>query len=350
MLCGVVDQLETDGDAIALLLFVERFVDFELVEREHAITHDGIAEMLNPIAQDDKTGLTREHQVEHDVAMAEDEEIGSRMLLHILLGEEHLMLLVLAQKVRVFASCGTAVGTPAKGESGGQVGMNPTEHTLAHRAVEETGHPLEGYGIVPQAMSMSQIASLALNGVQAPLTMHLSTRLLLDIVENPDIVIPRKPMDLNALVSKFAQLTEEAGEASRHDILVFEPIVDDVTQEVESLAIGLDAVQETDHPPLVIQRMVERLGTEMHVADEINRLVGRRVGCLYRGGYFIHRRKTIENKDKEGIKLFKFRKYCNLLTGGKLMGVKRSYRFALVVNGHCYNESNRRLITRAFIC
>ena len=121
--------------------------------------------------------------------------------------------------------------------------------------------------------------------------MHLGARLLLNIVENPDIVITRKPMDLNALVSKFAQLTQETGEAPRHDIFVLEPIVDDVAQEVERLAIGLDAVEETNHPPLVIQRMVERRGTEVHVADEINRLVGRRrVGCLYRGGYFIHRR------------------------------------------------------------
>jgi hypothetical protein len=37
----------------------------------------------------------------------------------------------------------------------------------------------------------------------------------------------------------------------------------------------------------------------VHVADEINRLVGRRrVGCLYRGGYFIHRRKLSKIKIK----------------------------------------------------
>ena len=154
--------------------------------------------MLNPVAQDDDARLTRKHEVEHDVTMTEDEEIGRRMLLHVLLGKKHLMLLVLAEEVGIFATRGAAMGTPTESKSSGKVGMNPAEHALAHRAIEETGHPLEGHRVVSQAMTVSQIAGLALNGEQATLPMDDGARLLLDIIEDPDVVIARKPMHLDA--------------------------------------------------------------------------------------------------------------------------------------------------------
>ena len=54
---------EADGHAIAMLLLIGRIIDLKLFKRQVPLLHHGIAEMLNPVTQDDETRLAREHQV-----------------------------------------------------------------------------------------------------------------------------------------------------------------------------------------------------------------------------------------------------------------------------------------------
>ena len=120
---------------------------FEIVHPHAALfVQHGIREVGNPVAEDEDTALTREHQVELDVTMAEDEIVDGLlgMLLHVLLGKDHNRLLVLAHEVGQIIAIDTRMAAPAMTYGRGNVGMYPAADHLAETIVEEARHQLQG--------------------------------------------------------------------------------------------------------------------------------------------------------------------------------------------------------------
>ena len=192
------------------------------------------------------------------------------MLCDILLGKNDEVFASLAKIIRELTARKTAMARPAMSKSSSPIGMDEAIEFLADPASEKTCHQLVCLSVFAYAIAMSEIELLALQLGHQRLMMHDGTCLLRDIVEDPDIVIAREPMHLDATVGHLAYLAKETGEATRHDMLVFEPIVDDIAKQIELVAIVDDAVEKTHNTPLVVKRLVHRSCTEMQVAYEID--------------------------------------------------------------------------------
>ena len=101
----------------------------------------GVSELRNPVAQNQDTARTGQHQVQLDVAMAENEIVDFGMGFQVFLGKTDKILLVLAQIRRVAAfhtMLQAAVRRPRQTEIHSPTGMDAGKHALA-KAVAEHG-------------------------------------------------------------------------------------------------------------------------------------------------------------------------------------------------------------------
>ena len=104
-----------------------------------------VTEVANPVTQNDDTAGGLQRKVEHDVAMAKNEELNIGMRLQIAFGPNHLKLLILTQiggQGRAEFAL-TVVQGPGVSERHGDVGVNPAEKPLADFVAEECTHKTE---------------------------------------------------------------------------------------------------------------------------------------------------------------------------------------------------------------
>jgi hypothetical protein len=136
--------------------------------------------------------------------------------------------------------------------------------------VEESVHELEGFAIVPETVAVCNIAKFPLQIEGFSVTMHNGSGLFFDIAENPYIVIAREPMYFDSRIGKFAEFPQETGKTLWDDMLVLKPIVYNVAYKEQCLAVGLDRVEETHHPSLIIKRIFQSGGSEVHIGNEVH--------------------------------------------------------------------------------
>ena len=83
-------------DYISVLYADSLFLGLELVEIERlAIPHDEGA-IAHPVASDQQAGGSAQHQVEHDVSMAEKEEVDVGVALQVFFGKLNQVLTAFA--------------------------------------------------------------------------------------------------------------------------------------------------------------------------------------------------------------------------------------------------------------
>ena len=86
-------------------------VALNIVLHKHTFSiENGVRELPDPVAEDEKACGAGQHKVEFDVAMAKEEVVYVLMCLEVIFGKKHEMLFVLAHIRRLFASFSLETG------------------------------------------------------------------------------------------------------------------------------------------------------------------------------------------------------------------------------------------------
>ena len=154
MTMSVLEMLQPQGLFFSRLAFA-----FDKVFHEHMLpVEHGVGELRDPVAQDEQPGGVREHQVQLDVAVAEQEEVDVGMRLQVLLGKDNQLLLVLAHVwwfAAVFTLQPRAAG-PLQAEGHAPAGMDGGKQLLAQGVVEKGAQELELLVVRTQTVAVSQ--------------------------------------------------------------------------------------------------------------------------------------------------------------------------------------------------
>lgn len=225
--------------------------------------------MGDPVAEDDEMRiLVRNFPVHQDVTMAEDEEID---VSYITLREEHQMFLVVTKVVGELVAIEATLLAPPMRKACGKIGMYELAvHHLDERTVEESAHQLVAEVVVTQAIAMSQEQALAIALKDLGMMVDLNAQLIVQVSEQPDVVITREPMHADTTIRHSRYLSEETHKTLRHNLAILEPVVDDVAHQEQLLAITLDGLEEAHKSPLVLQRVAHRTCSKMAIAQEID--------------------------------------------------------------------------------
>ena len=95
------------------------------------------------------------------------------------------------------------------------------------------------------------------------------SQLVAQVVKEPHVVVSCHPGDAHASIRQLGQLAKKADIATRNNILVLIPVIQDITHEEKLARIMLDAVKESAHTPLPLQGIGHVLCPQMQVRDEI---------------------------------------------------------------------------------
>ena len=83
-------------------------------------------------------------------------------------------------------------------------------------------------------------------------------------------MVSREIVDFNAVVGEFGEFSEEACEAFWHNVSVFVPEVEHVSEQVNCACFMLDAVEEAHESALLHPLMGDCERSEVCVGDEID--------------------------------------------------------------------------------
>ena len=205
----------------------------------------GVSELRNPVAQNQDTARTGQHQVQLDVAMAENEIVDFGMGFQVFLGKTDEILLVLAQIRRVAAfhtMLQAAVRRPRQTEIHSPTGMDAGKHALAKAVAEHGTQETELAVGVAQAVAVRQHEHLVAHLHRHRLGVQRHAAFLHQVIAAPDVVVARKEVHLHAPVGQFAELPEKTGVATGHHRLVFIPEIKDVSQQINRRSLILDTV------------------------------------------------------------------------------------------------------------
>ena len=68
-----------------------------------------------------------------------------------------------------------------------------------------------------------------------------SAQFFAEVIAHPQIMVAHENVQIHAFVHHMSELAEEAGVATWHDVLVFKPIVEQISDNEESFALVRDA-------------------------------------------------------------------------------------------------------------
>lgn len=246
----------------------------DIVFEKHVLAvKDGIRVLGYPIAQDQDTAAAREHEIQFDVAMSEDEVVDLWMLLEIILGKLDEKFLILAHIGRItslLAMLQPAMLGPIQSKRHGPTGMNAREEGLTKFTAEETAHESE-FGIrITQSISMPEVEEFVgnLNGDGVMMNFHAA--FLLEVILAPDVMITREEMNLDAHIRQLTDLAQKTCIALWYHIAEFIPEVKDVPQQVDCRSLVLDLIKETYQTTLLLSGMWDGKTTEVGITEEID--------------------------------------------------------------------------------
>src|SRR5690606_22476919 len=116
--------------------------------------------------------------------------------------------------------------------------------------------------------------SLAVPCADDGVLMQRNTRLHGQVIERPHIVVPDVDMDRNAAVVQLRKLSQQAGEAARHHLLVLEPHIEQITQNVDFRGIRCGFLQKVHDPLLSCYTARVVRYPEVEVGKEVDLLAG----------------------------------------------------------------------------
>ena len=130
------------NDIYVTILLQPRFfpvIGLELVHIEALPVPRDVGEMAHPVAGDQDPAVAAEHQVEHDMPVAEDKIVDIRMGFQVFLGESHQVFARLALVFVLFLfreAAFPAAERPAQGKAECPAGMDPGVEPLAETVAE----------------------------------------------------------------------------------------------------------------------------------------------------------------------------------------------------------------------
>ena len=119
---------------------------------------------------------------------------------------------------------------------------------------------------VPQAVAVAYQHPLAAELHHHRVVVHDGPHLLRQVVEHPHVVVADEEMDLHPLVGQLGQLAQQPHMPAGHEVAVGEPEVEDVAQQHQLLAVGLNLVQQTAEQQLALPGV--RAAAQMRVRYE----------------------------------------------------------------------------------
>ena len=85
------------------------------------------------------------------------------------------------------------------------------------------------------------------------------------IIENPNIMVADKPIYFHAQIGELSDFSKKTRKPSGHDITIFKPIIEDITQEIHLLGITFNRVEKIHHTPFRFSRLLKITCTEMKI-------------------------------------------------------------------------------------
>lgn len=255
----------------SILLWL-RFAFDEVLHAQRVAIKYSIGAELNPVAQNEQSGLARKHEVEFDMTMPIDEVIDVGVRLEIFLGvdDERLLVFTLISRCPLLLVFQPAMLGPFKAElqapAGGYTGKQPLQHGIVKHAAQESELAVG----VTQPIAMSQIEEFALDIYSHRFIMHDDTTLLGEILLAPEVVVTDEKVHLYTMVGEFAHLAQEAGKPLRHHVAVFEPEVEYVAQHIHGRSLVLYRIEEIDQTAFTHTHRGECAAAQVCVGDEIN--------------------------------------------------------------------------------
>lgn len=242
-----------------------------MVEHEGIAIENGIGKLRNPVAQYRNARSGTEHQIEHDVAMAEDKIIDVRVYLQIVLGKKYERLLVFAHVVGFFSidSLHATVLGPVQSESHAPSRMKTGEEAAQKAAVENGTEAGELPIAIAKSVAVGQIkrASHDFRGEGGCVDRYAA--FFMQIVIDPQVVVAGKEVDFDALVGQFRELAEEAGVALGNYGAELIPEVEHVAQQIDAACIVADVFKEVHEPTFLRATVRNGQGAEMGIGYEI---------------------------------------------------------------------------------
>ena len=100
------------------------------------------------------------------------------------------------------------------------------------------------------------------------LVVHDNAAFLGEVVFAPDVMIPSKEVNGNAHIGEFRQLAQETCVAFGNNILVLEPEIEQVAQNVNTLGLCLYLVEETAQVLLLLPGVLRCATPQMCITYE----------------------------------------------------------------------------------
>ena len=225
--------------------------------------------------------MGRELAVEHEVEMAEEEEIRLGMGLQISAGKG-----IERACVAFLCGCATCVGEafataaerpfPGKAERPPRVdrGIEHLTESIAKDALDEAVFS----GLVAHLIAVSEekVTAEQLHSQRA--AMDDSAHFGGQVIEHPNVMVADEEVDFHAGVVQLGQFAQETHVAAGHDVAVLVPIVEHVTQKVDGRGIRGNAVHPADEPLLVGHGIGRVTVAEMGVGGKVDLLHRGKVG------------------------------------------------------------------------
>lgn len=212
--------------------------------------------------------------------MAINKEIYLRMLLEILdaeLGDvAHHSLSVFGRRTLYF----TAVTRPVVCERHSPSRMYARIKFLTYRAAEQPAQESERCGQFADAVTMCHKEIMAVYAFRKASVHDPDAYFRRKIIEDPDVMVADEPDDLYSGIGKFGQFSEEPHESPGHDIAVFIPVIENVTEKINGIGIVLDGIEKAYHAGFSLTGVAEVRRTEVQIAEEV------RFGQCSRGLYW----------------------------------------------------------------
>ena len=225
----------------------------------------------NPITKDDTARGVGELYIGITMAMTEYKAIDRGMLGKIFTSIAHARLILdtTERNIAIQFVLAHAVCSPTMTEAQRPTGMNePRKKPLQQRAVED-GTKNSEVRFIGKFIAMGKEELHAVYLGQQRLAMYYHATLLLEVVLAPKVVVAGEEMNLGTIVCELGNLTQEAGKALGHYILVLVPEIEHIAKHINSRRIVLYFIKERHKASFVRATMLYSPRAQMGIGNEI---------------------------------------------------------------------------------
>ena len=231
---------------------------------------DGVVAVEEPVAGVDiKRGPAFHFQLPNQrcVAVAED-AVVERLLQQALLAVDGNALAVVAEVAEgvLPGVLGLVAVAPAAGDGECPRRWEEGEETLVEPGAEDAPEGTVVLVEVALPVAVADEESAAVDCHHLGVGVHDGSALLLQVVEEPHVVVADEEVDDDTGIGEGGEGAEESGVATRDEVTIGKPKVEDVAEEEEHTTVALDAIEETAQLPFALEGV--GAGAEVGVADK----------------------------------------------------------------------------------